>query len=198
MRRWGRRNARRYSLWASFLALLGYRRMIQGVVAGLPAGGMVADIGCGDGEALRFLAAERPHLAVVALDLSPEFLSRARARHPRAHLVCANAEHLPLRPGSCTAALSFGVLGHLVRAEGAVAAQVSILRPGGTFAVWTRTGGPFSRLVAAAFERENPGVAFVLHDAARLRSCLEALGAAPGKPRSIAGGVLLTGQRNAR
>jgi SAM-dependent methyltransferase len=195
MRRWGRRNAGLYSLWAGILSLAGYRRMIRRIVEGLPAVGTAIDVGCGDGEALRLLASLRPGLRVVALDISPEFLARAHRRHPRALLVCADAKRLPIRARTCDVALSLGVLGHLIEPEEAIAQQVGVLRPGGTLALWTRTRGFFSRLISAVFECGNPGVAFLLHDPAGVLMCLERHDVTVTETGSVAGGVLIRGRR---
>lgn len=197
MRRWGRRNAGRYGAWAALLGLLGYRRMIQTAVTRLPHEGLVADIGCGNGEALRVLASMRPGLRVVALDLSPAFLARARRRHADAMLVCADAERLPLRAASFDAALSFGLLGHLLEPDRSIVEQAALLRPGGVCAIWTRTRGAFSRIVAWMFELENPGVAFVLHDPEAVRRRAERSGIRCDISHRVAGGIVVTGTRSA-
>ena len=189
MRRWGRRNSALYGHWARLLAMLGYRRMIRRAVASLPQEGVLADIGCGTGEALSILARQRPGLRCIALDLSPEMVRRA-ARIPTALPVAGDSEAIPLRSGGCAAVICFGVLGHLLDARLAVAESARILSPDGTLILWTRTGGFLSRLVAAGFERTNPGVRFLLHPAERIERHIIDAGLRVLEERRAAGGVL--------
>jgi len=65
---------------------------------------VVVDVGCGTGVALPGLLRRYPRARVLALDLVPAMLSRARRRRHwwrRASPVCGDAETLPLADGSC-------------------------------------------------------------------------------------------------
>ena len=197
MIRWGARRARSYRAWAETLALFGYRRMLRDALRGLPEAGTAIDAGCGDGEALRCLRRERPRWRALACDLSGAFLRQARSRlHPEATLFCvADAERLPCVPHSCDAVLSFGVLAHLLDPQTALAEMGRALRPGGRLVVWTRSDGWMSRRIAGAFERENRGVAFMLHDPRAIEGALGASEVEILRRRRIAGGILWIGEK---
>jgi SAM-dependent methyltransferase len=206
MRSWGKRRARSYRYWAALLALFGYRAMLREAFRALPEAGSVLDIGCGSGEALGILSRERPRLDGVACDLSIELVRAARGSpaHPAprgkrtgALAFCvADAEALPFADTALDAALSFGVLGHLLDAGPALAEMARVLRHGGRLALWTRTNGWISRRIASAFERENPGVVFRLHDPRRIASTLALLGMEVLSSRRVAGGTFWLAERS--
>ncbi len=195
MRLWGRRNARSYDLWAALLAAAGYRRMVRSVASLLPESGIAIDVGCGSGELLRIVRARRPQLEVVGCDLAPEFLTIARRRHPGARLVSGDAERLPLRGGKADAAASLGVLAHLLSIEPAIGELARIVRDGGRVAIWTRTDGRASRLVARLFGWMNRGVTLRLHSPATVRSALARSGIRIEREERVAGGRLWVGIR---
>ncbi|MFB6633925.1 class I SAM-dependent DNA methyltransferase [Streptomyces sp. NPDC056362] len=92
------------------------------------------DVCCGTGAGLgvlRSVCAGR----VTGVDFSAGMLARARAAHPTADLVRADALALPFRP-VFDLAVSFGAFGHfLPAAQRTLFTQVhAALRPGGTFA----------------------------------------------------------------
>ncbi|TQS46081.1 class I SAM-dependent methyltransferase [Cryptosporangium phraense] len=72
---------------------------------------------------------------ITGVDFSAGMLAEARAAHPRATWVRADARALPLADGSIDLAVTFGALGHFLPAERpAVFAGVHrALRPGGLF-----------------------------------------------------------------
>ncbi|HWB47149.1 MAG TPA: class I SAM-dependent methyltransferase [Hyphomicrobiaceae bacterium] len=87
--------------------------------------------GCG------YLAAEAASRGarVVAADLSPGMLEKARALHPDLDFRVADVEHLPVPDGTFDAvACAFGV-GHFPEPEAAVAECVRTLKPGGRIAL---------------------------------------------------------------
>jgi SAM-dependent methyltransferase len=84
--------------------------------AGLPAGALVADIGCGTGRALPALrAAVGPTGVVLALDATPEMLSAAAVRSSGcgAALIVADALRLPLADLALDGIFAAGLLMHL-------------------------------------------------------------------------------------
>ncbi len=103
-------------------------------LAGLRAGGLVLEIGCGTGQLTVDLAARG--LDVTAVELGPALAAVARRNlvsYPAARVaVGAFEDHVPARPGDAVvAATSF----HWVRPDVRVARSVAALRPGGSLAV---------------------------------------------------------------
>ncbi|XP_055971075.1 alkylated DNA repair protein alkB homolog 8 [Sorex fumeus] len=101
----------------------------------LPAGSLVADIGCGNGKYLGLNA----ELFMIGCDRSHRLVDICRERQFQA-FVC-DALAVPIRSGSCDACISIAVIHHLATAERRVAALqelVRLLRPRGTalVSVW--------------------------------------------------------------
>ncbi len=101
-------------------------------------GEVVLDLGCGEGKETLVLA--RHGCRVVAVDLSPTQLNRARERlaqeRPQATVwfVQANAEQLPFRAGAFRAIHAKAVLHHL-DLDGAAVEIGRLLQPGGRLAL---------------------------------------------------------------
>ncbi len=196
MRRWGRRNARLYGLWGWLLRIAGYREMMRRVARALPADGPILDVGCGSGEGLSVLRETvSDDRRILACDLSPEFLVVARGGDANAGFFASDAEGLAVRTATCAAALSYGVLGHLLDPAAALEELARVVRPGGLVAVWTRTDGVVSRAVAFLFERLNRGNSFRLHEPRAVRRSLEGCGIAVLNEERFAGGRLWMGRR---
>jgi ubiquinone/menaquinone biosynthesis C-methylase UbiE len=106
-----------------------------GVLRPLRPFGRGLDVCCGTGAGLRVLAAlcQGP---VTGVDFSTGMLAQARAAHPDAGRVRADARALPFR-GAFDLAVSFGALGHFRPAErpALFAGVYRALQPGGLFAV---------------------------------------------------------------
>jgi cyclopropane fatty-acyl-phospholipid synthase-like methyltransferase len=83
------------------------------LVARLPAGARIVELGCGGGTEETRVLAERFELTGV--DLSEEQLRRARQRVPRAHFVHGDLTELELAVGSVDAVASFYVFNHVPR-----------------------------------------------------------------------------------
>jgi predicted TPR repeat methyltransferase len=83
------------------------------LVARLPAGAHVVELGCGGGAPETALLAQRFHLTGV--DLSGEQLRRARERVPGAELVQADFTELELEPDSVDAVAAFYSFNHVPR-----------------------------------------------------------------------------------
>jgi methylase of polypeptide subunit release factors len=80
--------------------------LVENVIRGLKPAGLVADVGCSTGYLTRVLAENA--LEVVATDINPEALERARENLTpvlnRVHLV--NARGLPVRENTLDAVVS--------------------------------------------------------------------------------------------
>jgi SAM-dependent methyltransferase len=123
---------------------------------GWPAGDLdptgintVIDLGCGGGLDSRFLAERlNTNAQIIALDLTPEALIRARdtltgAGGAAVRLLAADMESLPLPDGCADAVIANAALNLATDKSAAFAEIVRVLRPGG-------------HLVAADLVREGP------------------------------------------
>ncbi|MFG1603236.1 class I SAM-dependent methyltransferase [Actinoplanes sp. NPDC049265] len=111
--------------------------------AGVPAGGVAVDVGCGTGRALPPLrAAVGPAGTVVGVDHTAEMLSAAasRARSCAATLLLADARQLPLATGTADALFAAGLLTHLPDGDEALTELARITRPGGRLILFHPTG----------------------------------------------------------
>jgi SAM-dependent methyltransferase len=99
----------------------------------------IADVGCGPGTTMAWLP-DSPHL--VGLDAQPLALTLAKTRAPRAGLVAADAEELPLGEEVFDLVLCLDMLEHLDHPEKAVEGMFRALRPGGSL-VATVPAWPF-------------------------------------------------------
>ncbi|HEX5712300.1 MAG TPA: methyltransferase domain-containing protein [Solirubrobacterales bacterium] len=110
-------------------------RLAEQVLAGLPAGGRVADVGAGTGSFAIGLAAAVPTAQVVAIDGDPEVLALARAKPGAAAVEWkqALAGALPLEDASCERVTMSLLLHHLDQAgkRAALAEAHRVLRSGG-------------------------------------------------------------------
>jgi ubiquinone/menaquinone biosynthesis C-methylase UbiE len=104
-----------------------------GVLGRLPEAAAVLDVPCGGGVLFGGLAAPGPLL--VACDVSPAMLRRARRRMPegrsRLQLVLADAEALPLAGAQFDLCLTENGLHCLLRPQRAVVELARVLTPGG-------------------------------------------------------------------
>jgi SAM-dependent methyltransferase len=93
--------------------------------------GRVLDIGCGDGQISRLLAAEGS--SVVGIDPTWNQLAVARRRGGGAAYVRAGAAELPFADASFDAAVACLVFEHIDDLESAIAEVARVVRPGGRF-----------------------------------------------------------------
>lgn len=111
----------------------------EGVLALVPDGARtLLDAACGTGIVTRRLAADRPGMRVVGVDLSPGMIRRAAARLPGA-VVRADSRRLPFPDGRFDAVCTVWLLHLAPRAEdvrATVAECARVLAPGG---VWVTT-----------------------------------------------------------
>ncbi|HYE03678.1 MAG TPA: metalloregulator ArsR/SmtB family transcription factor [Phycisphaerales bacterium] len=112
--------------------LFGDRFTLQGLLALLPAGWVVADLGCGTGNISELLAPVVRE--VIAVDQSGPMLRAARRRLQGAAnvtFVRAGLENLPIADGAVDAAICVLVLHHLQDPAAALREMARLLSPGG-------------------------------------------------------------------
>jgi SAM-dependent methyltransferase len=104
------------------------------VAASLPAGSRVLDLGCGNGVPIARALVNAGH-RVVGLDSSGPMLARCRTNVPEVPIVRGDARRCPFADATFDAAISWGMVFHLTRADQAAAfASVSrVLRAGAPF-----------------------------------------------------------------
>jgi SAM-dependent methyltransferase len=98
--------------------------------------GLVVDIGCGNGQYLSRIAADRPDLRALGLDLSPGM---------RPHAV-ADAQQLPLADGAAGAALAMHMLYHVPDIDRAIGEMARALSRNGIAVVATNGEGHMRQL----------------------------------------------------
>lgn len=112
-----------------------YGRSFQqaAMLALIPAAWTVVDLGCGTGQLAASLA---PHVQkMIGIDQSEEMLAAARQRTAalgNVELQRGELEALPLKNGSCDAALMVLVLSYLSNPSAGLMEMARVLRPGGT------------------------------------------------------------------
>ena len=112
---------------------------LEGVEATLRAGGTVADVGCGNGQALLFLAQGYPEAHLVGYDAFPPAIESANANARAAGLdgrvryeVCDVAKDIP---GTYDLITTFDVVHDMPHPRPALTAIHRALKPGGTYFV---------------------------------------------------------------
>ena len=112
-------------------------------MAGLRAGDLALDVGCGTGRALPALAAAvGPSGRVIGLDLTPGMLSAVRAagRDRHATLILADARRLPLDDAAADAVFAAGLVQHLPDPGAGLAELARVVRPGGRLVLFHPAG----------------------------------------------------------
>jgi SAM-dependent methyltransferase len=111
--------------------------------AGIAAGGVVIDVGCGTGRALPPLRdAVGPAGAVIALDVTPEMLHAARAASSAAAAasVIADARALPFADRCADAIFAAGLVNHLPDTTAGLRELARVTRPGGLLVLFHPSG----------------------------------------------------------
>jgi ubiquinone/menaquinone biosynthesis C-methylase UbiE len=126
-------------------------KLTQQVLAGLPAGARIADVGAGTGTLAIALVAAAPGAEVVAVDGDPEVLALARAKDGAAAVEWKQglANELPLADGGCDR-VAMSLLLHHLDADGkraALAEARRVLGPGGSLHIadWGKPQDPLMR-----------------------------------------------------
>lgn len=106
------------------------------VAAGVPPGGLVADLGAGSGFVTEALLAAG--LRVIAIDRSERMLEALRerlGRPDRLELRAGDADAIPLADAEVDAVFANMLLHHVERPPAVLAEMARVLRPGGRLAV---------------------------------------------------------------
>lgn len=129
---------------------------------------LVVDAGCGTGASLDALARRFPRATLAGVDLAPAMLRHARSRMPlwrRAvgyrvpHLVCGDAERLPIATGA--AGLVFSNLALQWCHPGAFFAEAARVLPAGGLFLFSTFGPDTLRELRASFAAADAGHAHV-------------------------------------
>jgi cyclopropane fatty-acyl-phospholipid synthase-like methyltransferase len=137
------RIAARLAAWATHTRTEERARYTTLLLAALPEGANVLELGCGDGGPTTRALADRFRLTGV--DLSAEQITRARQHVPRGTYIRADMTALRFAPASFDAVAAFYSIIHVPREE-----QPALLR---RIAGWLCPGG---LLVASFSARDNP------------------------------------------
>jgi SAM-dependent methyltransferase len=110
--------------------------MLAGVLAGLPGGARILDVGCGDGFATGVAASRLPGHRFAGLDWSAPSLRLARDRG-LAVLRAGLDTRLPIRSASVDVVIMSEVIEHLVDTDTAIEEAHRVLKPGGSLLLST-------------------------------------------------------------
>jgi len=143
------------------------------------AAGRVLDLGCGTGFLTGGLAGQAGVHSVVALDLAPAMLHKARHKlgNPRhLHYVCADAENLPLADASMDWVVSNLALQWCQGLDRVCADIRRVLKPGGQLAFSTFGEGTLQELDTAWAEVDSHRHVNTFLDERQLRQLLRQAG----------------------
>ena len=192
MLRWASVFARGYNLYLRVIGAAGYERMMRRAIAGLPGRRMILDVGTGTGLAAHLARAYHPEASITAMDLSLDFLRRAKKRIATNHLTQGSAILLPCKDGQFDAVLSFGVLCHLVEPERSLAEIYRVLRANGYVLLWTREADRWGRMLRVTFPLFGGGATFTLYTREQMFNLFENVGFEQVIVREEAHGLLVS------
>lgn len=112
-----------------------YRHICRHVIARIPPGKRILDLGCGTGLFLK--AYEEQGGTGVGLDISRGMLARARSRCTAGDIAMGNAEVLPFRDASFDAVTSLLAFSYVHHPEDLLGEAWRVLRPGGCLVICT-------------------------------------------------------------
>jgi len=133
-----------------------YRRVAADVAAAAPTGGALLDAGCGSGRLAVEIAARRPDLRVLGIDLERGMVDVATRRAERANLTdrvaftVADLVDLPLADDSVDLIVSTASLHHWADVGAVIASLGRVLRPDGQMWIYDIRLVPAGSVRAAA------------------------------------------------
>ncbi|MFM7094906.1 MAG: class I SAM-dependent methyltransferase, partial [Actinomycetota bacterium] len=108
-------------------------QIIPLVLAELAQADRILDVGCGEGQISRRLAALGKHRLVVGLDPTERHIEVARARGGNVDYRVGVVDDLPFAEGTFDAVVACLVFEHVDNVDGAIREVSRVLEPGGTF-----------------------------------------------------------------
>lgn len=108
-------------------------QIIPLVVSELADASSILDVGCGEGQVSRRLAAARPGRRVVGVDPTLRHIEVASARGGEVEYRMASVDALPFDDDEFDAALACLVFEHVDDVDGAIREVARVIRPGGVF-----------------------------------------------------------------
>lgn len=115
-----------------------YEDFVARVVPEVPDRARIVDVGCGEAQITRLLAARFACCAVLGVDLSPAMIRRARrlsTGFSNLTFELGDAQALPLRDASCDLAVSAASIKHWREPLRGLEELRRVLRPGGALAI---------------------------------------------------------------
>lgn len=140
-----------------------------------PVGGPVVDVACGAGLFTRMLAEQFGPERVIALDLSTSMLTALQSAGSPLPAIRGSAINLPLAESSVGAVNCWNALQTLPDAGEVIAEAGRVLRPGGTFTLFTFLPDP-DELYREFQARQERATRVRLYPAEELRSWVTAAG----------------------
>lgn len=133
--------AERYAAWSATVRVTERERYTRLLLASLPDGAAVLELGCGAGLPTTGRLAAR--FAVTGVDLSPRQIELARTSVPNATFIMGDMTALAFPPASFDAVCVFYAITHVPREEHArlLLHIAAWLRPGGLFVASFSNGG---------------------------------------------------------
>ena len=127
----------------------------QRVMAWLPPGGQLLDIGCGTGLFIeRYVGTSGPDGSTgsaVGLDISAGMIEKARLRSPASDFLVGTAEVLPFKDGEFDAIASMLAFSYVPHPERMLEESYRVLRPGGAIAICTLGRNALTSVVPAIY-----------------------------------------------
>jgi demethylmenaquinone methyltransferase/2-methoxy-6-polyprenyl-1,4-benzoquinol methylase len=113
------------------------KHMLQTVIgmASIEAGDLVLEVGCGTGFTTQGIAEKVGKDGIVALDLTPEPMKRAKKKLPGVNFIRGDAENLPFKDDVFDASISAGSIEYWPNPQRGISEMARVTKPGGKVVV---------------------------------------------------------------